>query len=59
MSEVLPAAASRRLPRSALWPLVAAAVVLGGLIAAAAALWLHYGTAVFFETVRAGVAACF
>ena len=22
-------------------------------------LWAHYGTAVFFETVRAGFAACF
>jgi hypothetical protein len=23
------------------------------------ALWAHYGTAVFFETVRAGFTACF
>jgi hypothetical protein len=23
------------------------------------ALWAHYGTAVFFETIRAGFAACF
>jgi hypothetical protein len=22
-------------------------------------LWVHYGTAVFFETIRAGFAACF
>jgi hypothetical protein len=22
-------------------------------------LWAHYGTAVFFETIRAGFAACF
>jgi hypothetical protein len=34
-------------------------MVFGGLIAVAGALWLHYGTAVFFEIVRAGIAACF
>jgi hypothetical protein len=33
---------------------------LGGLLlAATAALWFHYGTAVFFETVAAGFANCF
>jgi hypothetical protein len=33
---------------------------LGGLlVAAAAALWFHYGTAVFFETIAAGFANCF
>jgi hypothetical protein len=31
------------------------AVVLLG----AAALWFHYGTAVFFETIAAGISACF
>ena len=25
----------------------------------AAALWFHYGTAVFFEMIAAGIAACF
>ena len=25
----------------------------------AAALWLHYGTAVFFEMIAAGISACF
>ena len=29
------------------------------LIAATLALWAHYGTAVFFEMIRAGFAACF
>jgi uncharacterized protein involved in exopolysaccharide biosynthesis len=29
-------------------------VVLG-----AAALWFHYGTAVFFEMIAAGISACF
>ncbi len=33
---------------------------LGGLLLAAAlALWFHYGTAVFFETIAAGFANCF
>ena len=33
---------------------------LGGLVAlGAVALWIHYGTAVFFEMIAAGIAACF
>ena len=33
---------------------------LGALaVLVAAALWFHYGTAVFFEMIAAGVAACF
>jgi len=31
------------------------AVVLAG----AATLWFHYGTAVFFEMIAAGISACF
>ena len=44
---------------------VARAVVIGGavlgvvLLLAAAVLWLHYGSAVFFEMIAAGFAACF
>jgi hypothetical protein len=36
-------------------------VAAGGALAVAAtlALWAYYGTAVFFEVVRAGWAACF
>ncbi|HTT47358.1 MAG TPA: hypothetical protein VMG39_05055 [Pseudolabrys sp.] len=36
-------------------------LALGGGLAMAAtlALWAYYGTAVFFEVVRAGWAACF
>jgi hypothetical protein len=35
-------------------------VVLGvAAVAAAAALWIYYGTAVFFEMIAAGIAACF
>ena len=35
------------------------AAVLGAILAGTTALWVHYGTAVFFETIRAGFAACF
>ena len=28
-------------------------------VAAAATLWIYYGTAVFFEMIAAGIAACF
>jgi hypothetical protein len=43
--------------RIAAWPFVAAgaaAALLGTVL-----LWAHYGTTVFFETIRAGFAACF
>jgi hypothetical protein len=36
---------------------VTAVVVL--LLAGTVALWAHYGTAVFYETILAGLAACF
>jgi hypothetical protein len=29
------------------------------LLAGTVALWAHYGTAVFYETILAGIAACF
>ena len=37
--------------------LVAGAV--GLVLAGTIALWAHYGTAIFFETIRAGLVACF
>lgn len=55
MSETLHTAT----PRRVVWPLVAVSAVLGMLLATACALWIYYGTAVFFEIVRAGIAACF
>ncbi len=55
MAEILPGAAPRRIS----WPLVAVGLAFGGLLALAGALWIHYGTAVFFEILRAGIAACF
>jgi hypothetical protein len=39
--------------------LLAAAAIVGVLLAGTVALWAHYGTAVFFETIRAGLIACF
>ena len=42
--------------RLALWLGLAAA---GLLVGATIVLWAHYGTAVFFETIVAGIAACF
>ena len=38
---------------------IAALVAAGMVLAAAGVLWLHYGTAVFFQTLAAGFAACF
>jgi len=39
------------------------ALAAGALVAMALAgsvlLWAHYGTTIFFETIRAGFAACF
>jgi hypothetical protein len=46
-------------PRTMTRPLVLAAAVVGMLLAATLALWAHYGSAVFFEMIKAGLAACF
>jgi hypothetical protein len=42
--------------RPAVW---VGAGVLGALAAATALLWAHYGSAVFFETIMAGLSFCF
>jgi hypothetical protein len=39
-------------------PLMIAAGVAGLLVAGTLALWLHYGTAVFYEMILAGIALC-
>jgi hypothetical protein len=46
-------------PNSSLRSLVWGAVAAGVLLAAAIVLWAHYGSAVFFEMIRAGIAMCF
>jgi hypothetical protein len=40
-------------------PLLAAAGAIACLLTGSVVLWAHYGTAVFFETIRAGFMACF
>jgi hypothetical protein len=40
-------------------PLMLAVLVAGLVLAATVGLWAYYGTAVFFEMVRTGWAACF
>jgi hypothetical protein len=62
-SKVLPETASEApagvalQPRKGLLAVLSlfAALALGGSVL----LWAHYGTTVFFETIRAGFAACF
>jgi hypothetical protein len=34
------------------------AAAMGILVAGAVTLWAHYGTAVFYEMIVAGIAAC-
>ncbi|MEX0751599.1 MAG: hypothetical protein WD073_01560 [Xanthobacteraceae bacterium] len=46
---------SRRLPA----PAIVIAAALGVLTAATGALWAYYGTAVFYEMILTGIAACF
>jgi hypothetical protein len=41
--------------RPALW---AAAAAIGLMVGATIVLWAHYGTAVFFEMIVAGITAC-
>ena len=38
--------------------LTALAIIAGAAVAGTVVLWAYYGTAVFFEMVRAGWAAC-
>jgi hypothetical protein len=54
MSEV-----SSHLPHHAARPLVIAGVASALLFAGTTALWVHYGTAVFYEMILAGLALCF
>jgi hypothetical protein len=50
-----PSAAAPRLSR----PLLAVGAVVVLLLAGTLALWAHYGTAVFYEMIASGLAACF
>ena len=39
-------------------PLLIIAAAVGILLAGTVALWAHYGTAVFYEMIVAGIGAC-
>lgn len=39
-------------------PILAAGGLFGVLVAATLGLWAYYGSAVFFEIIAAGIAAC-
>lgn len=41
------------------WPVLVLSLVAGALVAVTIGLWVYFGSAVFFETVRSGLAACF
>jgi len=53
------APARRPLGGAAFGIAVGGAVVAAALLLGAAVLWIHYGTAVFFEMIATGIAACF
>jgi hypothetical protein len=40
-------------------PTLAVSALVAFSLAGAVLLWAHYGTTVFFETIRAGFSACF
>jgi hypothetical protein len=46
-------------PRMGPRPLLAMGVLVALALASSVLLWAHYGTTVFFETIRAGFTACF
>jgi hypothetical protein len=46
-------------PRLTLRPALVAAAMSAIVLAGTVLLWAHYGTTVFFETIRAGFVACF
>ena len=50
---------SRPPGRLAMAVTVAVLIAAGAVLALAGVLWLRYGTAVFFQTLSAGLAACF
>ena len=55
MSDRVISSLAWRVP-AAVW---AGAAIVGALAAGAVVLWAHYGSAVFFEMIMAGLAFCF
>lgn len=56
LEKTMPQIAARRR-----WPLalMLAAGLAGTMLALALALWAHYGSAIFYESLLSGIAACF
>jgi hypothetical protein len=60
MAEIVPEIVTQRLPsRPMIAARVAIALALIGAMLGTVLLWAHYGTTIFFETIRAGFSACF
>lgn len=53
----IPSVSQTRRPAPA--PVIAAGLAAIGLVLGAVTMWAQYGTAVFFETLAAGLQACF
>ena len=51
--------ASSHFPSFGPRPAMVVAAVVGLLLAGTVGLWAHYGTAVFYEMILAGIAMCF
>jgi hypothetical protein len=51
---------TRRPPGGVAFGIIAgSAVLVAAILLGAIVLWIHYGTAVFFEMITSGIAACF
>jgi hypothetical protein len=59
MMRAIPQQVTEAPSRTARAATIAFAAGAGLLVAATAALWTYYGTAVFYETIIAGINACF
>jgi hypothetical protein len=60
MAESAPDIAAQHPPtRPMMAARAAIAVALIGAVLGTVLLWAHYGTTIFFETIRAGFSACF
>jgi hypothetical protein len=57
-AEKIAAISSRRAGVATSMVVASAAVIGVALMIGAAVLWVHYGTAVFFEMIASGIAAC-
>ena len=49
----------RPLGGAAVGIIAGSAVLVAAILLGASVLWIHYGTAVFFEMITSGIAACF